>query len=119
MGETYRKSMKRNDTGSPLKGRILNTSDGEPLDLTNVTITFLMYAVDDDGVMTELVNSAATVTDAEEGEFQYNWAVGDTSTVGTHLGAFQLIFTAESNRKETYPSSGWIDIEIQPDLENA
>lgn len=109
------KSMKRNDTGPPVLGSLTSKDSGQAVDLTNVNITFIMYDVDGN----KLVNSAATVTDAEAGEFQYNWAAGDTETVGTHLAAFQLIFTDESNRKETYPSSGWINVEIQPDLEDA
>jgi hypothetical protein len=111
----HSKSIKRHDTGPPVLGKLVNKSGGQAVDLTSVTITFIMNDVDGN----ELVNSAATITDATAGEFQYNWAVGDTETVGTHLAAFQLIFTADSNRKETFPASGWINIEIQPDLDDA
>ena len=110
----YSKSMKRNDTGPPLTASLKSKSSGSAIDLTNVSIMFVMNSTA--GV--ELVNSAATVTDVDAGEFQYDWSVGDTSEIGTHLAAFQLVYTAESNRKETYPASGWINIEIQPDLEN-
>lgn len=116
----YYKSMKRNDTGPPIKGHLKSKSGGGNVDLTSVNITFIMYKINDDGTKTELVNAAATVdSPATGGTFEYDWQTGDTSEIGTHQAAFQLIFTAENNRKETYPASGWINIEIQPDLEDA
>lgn len=116
----YFKSMKRNDTGPPLKGHLISKSSGNNVDLTNVTITFIMYKINDDGTKTALVNAPATVSATPtDGTFEYDWQTGDTDVEGTHQAAFQLIFTSENNRKETYPASGWINIEIQPDLEDA
>lgn len=116
----YFRSMKRNDTGPPVKAHLVSKASGSDVDLTSVTITFVMYSINDDGTKTELVNAAATPSATPtDGTFEYDWQTGDTSVIGTHQAAFQLIFTAESNRKETYPASGWINIEIQPDLEDA
>jgi hypothetical protein len=99
---------------------VVSSSNGNAVDLTDVDATFIMYDVDEDGTKSELVNAAATVeTPATDGYVNYAWQAGDTTEIGTHLAAFELVFTAEGNRKETYPSSGWILIEIQPDLENA
>ncbi len=116
----FDRRMKRNDTGQPVRGSLTSKSTGLAVDLTNVSITFVMYLINDDGTTTEIVNASATVdTPASNGTWQYNWQVGDTEDVGTHLASFQLIFADEGDRKETYPQSGWINIEIEPDLEDA
>jgi hypothetical protein len=110
--------MKRNDTGPPIKGKLVN--NGAAVDLTGVTVTFNMYKVNDDGTTTQIVSSAATVeTPVANGKFYYDWQVGDTTDVGNHLASFELIFTADNNRKETYPNDGWIEVRITPDLENS
>jgi len=53
------------------------------------------------------------------GYVRYDWSPGDTDVVGTHGAEFDLIFTADNNRKETYPESGYIYIEIEEDLDDA
>lgn len=115
---SYIKHMKRNDTGPNIKGKLLQ--NGIAVDLTGVTVTFNMYKINDDGTTTQIVNSAGVVeTPATDGKFYYDWQVGDTTLVGNHLAAFELIFTADNNRKETYPNNGWIEVIIMPDLEDS
>jgi len=114
---SYFHRMKRNDTGPLIKGKLV--SKGQAVNLTGVNVTFNMYRINDDGTTTQVVSSAATVeTPATNGKFYYDWQAGDTLNVGNHLAEFQLVFTLDNNRKETYPNKGWIEVQIEPDLEN-
>lgn len=116
----YLKKLKRHDTGEPVRIQVINKSNSQPQDLDNVTAKFIMYQINDDGTKTELVNSAATVeTPTTDGYVRYDWSDGDTDEVGTHVAEFELIFTADNNRKETYPRTGYIYVEIEEDLDNA
>lgn len=118
MSEPYIKNMKRNDTGPPIKGLLLQ--NGSPVDLDGVTVTFNMYKINDDGTTTQIVSAAGTVeTPTTNGKFYYTWQTGDTLEVGNHLASFELIFTGDNNRKETYPTDGWIEVRIIPDLEDS
>lgn len=117
MTDSYLKPMKRHDTGEPIRVQITSQANGEPVDLTGVSGSFHMYQVNDDGSMTELVNAPASVeSPTTEGIVRYDWQVGDTTVVGLHLAEFELIF--QGSRKESYPREGYIDVSIEPDLDD-
>lgn len=61
--------------------------DGAPFDLTASTVKFQMRA---EGSSTLKVDAAATVTDAVNGEVQYDWATGNTDTVGDYVGWWRV-----------------------------
>lgn len=106
------KNMKAGDTGSPLVVQILNKSDYEPVDLTGASVDFRMFKINDDDTVTTLVDASATVETPEtEGTITYNWAAGDTDIAGNHKAQFEITFSG--GRVETFPSSGYIEINIE------
>ena len=88
------------------------------MDLTDAAvIKYLMYQVNDDGTTTELVNAEAYAeTPAISGIVRYDWTSGDTATTGSHLSEFEIEFT--DGHKETFPTRGYIEIDIESDLDN-
>ena len=44
-----KKYIKQYDRGSPVRGALTSAEDGQPVDLTNATIKFLMMQINDDG----------------------------------------------------------------------
>lgn len=117
MQPPFTRNMKRHATGPALRIQIKNKSDRLPFDLTGASVKFLMYEVEDDSTLTELVNAAATLEDAEEGLVKYEWQAGDTAEIGSHLAEFEI--TLSGGEKEVYPSKGYIAINIERDLDNA
>lgn len=113
------KKMKQYDLGTDLRGQILSENNGQPMDLTNATVKFVMRQINDDGTTTELVNSDAVIeSPPTDGSFRYEWIDGDTDVAGTHIGSFKFVFHDDNNRLETYPKQGWIYVSIEPDLSN-
>lgn len=113
-------NIKRNDTLPKPKGRIVESNVDNPGNLTAVDITgasILFIMVTDDDAKTVKVNSAATITDATNGEFEYTWAVGDTDTAGNFLGEFEITFSG--GEKITLPADDTLQIRIRNDFDNA
>ena len=116
--QQHYKQIKRNDTGPPIRAQIISDTDSNAVDLSGASVSFHMYQVNDDGTQTELVNAAAVIeTPATDGYVRYDWSSGDTETLGTHLAEFEVTYSGGS--KETYPRSGYINIRIEADLDNA
>jgi hypothetical protein len=105
-------TMKAGDLSPPLQIQLLTRSVGAPIVLTGFTVAFVMEKINDDNTVTELVNSAATITDAATGMVEYRWSGSDTAVAGTHKGRFIITETATS-KPETFPEQGYIDIEIE------
>ena len=54
-------------------------------------------------------SGAATVVNAATALVQYNWATGDTNTVGIMQAEWQVDF---SGQKMTFPNSSYINIDV-------
>jgi len=78
----------------------LQYADGTPKDLTGCTVKFLMRRTR--GALAK-VDAAAVVTDATTGAVRYDWASGDTDTVGRWQAEFEVKETA-SGKLETFPN---------------
>jgi len=116
--ENIVKTLKQYDTGEAIRVRLINTTNGQPVDLDGATITFKMYLIDDeDNSKGLVVDSAATIEDADEGLFSYVWLSGDTDTVGNHLALFNVVFSDESQKK--FPKDGYLEFRIQDALGDA
>lgn len=109
-----KRTVKRNDTGPPVRVQVCNESNGSPQDFGAVaSVSFHMTSIDG----TLKVDSAAAVeAPAEDGILRYDWAVGDTDTAGKYDAEFEVTFA--SGAKETYPADGFIEITIIEDLDN-
>lgn len=117
MSTTYERTMKRHDTGPPVRGRIINKSNGQPEDMTGGSVLFLMYSIDPvTGELTEVVNAAGVVeSPGADGRVRYDWSAGDTDVdPARYLALFEA--TTAAGRKESYPTEGYMHINIEEDL---
>jgi hypothetical protein len=117
MSRNYVKHMKKNDTGPPVRAQILSSNTGQPVDLTDATILFIMYYFEDDGARNEIVNSTAVIEDPPtDGYMRYDWQLGDTTITGNHKALFSVTFSYLT--QESYPKRGYIEIRIEDDLDD-
>lgn len=102
--------LKRNDTNYTLYYTILN-DDGSVVNLTGASVVFVM------GKKNQLItNSPATVINNATGEVKYDLKDVDTLLAGTFLGEFRVTF--DTGKAKTYPSNGYITVNITPNLNN-
>lgn len=108
-------TIKRNDTSPALEYQLQD--DGEnAIDITGFSeVSFLMrkmaastLSIDDD------TSGNVSVTDASSGLVRYNWQAADTSTAGEFEAEWEVEYSDGS--VETFPNTGFIDIEINRDL---
>lgn len=103
-------TIKQNDT-SPIFQRTLLDDAGAAVNLTTATATFKMY---DQLRTTEIISSAATITDAANGVVTYPWLAADTATEGWYWAEIEVTYADSSI--ETFPNSGYLSIKIPKEL---
>jgi uncharacterized protein YfaS (alpha-2-macroglobulin family) len=86
-------TIKQNDT-SPAIQATLKDGNGSPINLNGADVVIHMKSVD--GVLK--VNEQVTIVDADTGVVKYEWATGDTDTVGTYYVEFQVTLCRFNNR---------------------
>lgn len=91
----------------------LQRPDGTAVDLTSLTVRFMMVLAQDGTVKVAETASNVSVTDASNGQCQYDPQAVDVDTAGTYYA----YFTAEdgSSNKDTFPAkTGDFEIIILP-----
>lgn len=115
MSKNFERTLKKGDTGPPVRSQVRQKSDGKAPDWDLASVRFVMLQVDSDGGLTELVNAVAAVEApaATSGTLLYDWAPGDTDVVGRFMAFFEV--TDQAGVVESYPEEGyiWINIEIR------
>jgi len=106
---SYDATLKRGDTRHALKA-VLKDSAGNPVNLENCSVTFRMASL---GQPT-LINRVVDIHDAVAGEVWVVWAPGETDVSGVHRAEFQV--TYGDGRKETFPNTGYLSIQILGNL---
>jgi len=88
----------------------LTNNDGSAVNLTGATVTFSMRS---GPAATPKVNAGTVniVGDPALGMVRYDWAAGDTDTVGTYLATFLVTAGGET---QSYPGAGFLLVVIQP-----
>jgi hypothetical protein len=99
--------LKRGDTKVNIKATLSNESG--PVNLTDCQVRFLMS-----NRKTIVIDREAIVNDAINGLVWFVFEQEDTVAAGTFQAEFEVTFPDE--RKETFPNSGYILINIQSDL---
>jgi hypothetical protein len=92
-------TVKQNDT-SPSIQVALKDADSTAIPLEGATARFIMKLV---GGVTK-VDAAMNIVDAVNGIIQYDWATGDTDTVGVYYLEFRVTYVDGSI--ESFPNSG-------------
>ena len=102
--------IKQNDTAPILQASLKDAND-QIITLTGATVQFKMRAVSS---TTALINSSATIVDADSGSVKYEWVANDTQTAGSYFAEFQVTFAG--GRIETFPNGEYIQITILDDI---
>jgi hypothetical protein len=72
-----------------------------PVNLTGATVVFTMTR---SGETTPVINRrAAVIAQADPGVVRHDWITGDTATVGSYLGEFEVTFP--NGKIGTYPNT--------------
>jgi len=101
--------IKQNDT-SPSLEATLSDANLVPVNISAATVMLHMKAIGGDVVLDEQM----TITDVQNGVVQYDWQVGDTSTVGTYYVEFEVTYSDGSI--ETFPNTGNLSLVITREL---
>ncbi len=86
------------------------TIEGDPIDLTGATVKFILKNIASGEVFTR----NATITDAAEGEVEYQPIAADVATVGRYVAEWEITYTG--GKKQTVPEEHYINIEVKADL---
>lgn len=103
-------SVKQGDTAPLLYVGLEHDSD-TPIDLTGATVEFHMKNRDT-GVVK--VDAAGAVDSVEDVVVRYDWAVGDTDTVGWFEFEFEVTYA--DGRQETFPNTGNDLLQVKPQI---
>jgi hypothetical protein len=102
--------VKQNDT-SPSMLATLQDASGVAVDVSSATVNFYMGNINGN-----VVNSTATIVDAEAGQVRYDWVASDTANSGMYQAEFEVVYVGGT--KETFPNNDYISVVIRPDLQD-
>lgn len=106
-------SIKRGDSEPAIKAQ-LQDDEGNAVDLSNAdSVSFHMK---DPRASTVKVDAAASITDAPNGEVQYDWADdgSDTDEPGEYDAEFEVSWSGGGT--ETFPNDGFLTVGILEDI---
>ncbi len=102
--------LKRGDTRTAIRATLIGP-DGVPVDLSSATRVRWLMA---DGRRELVMDREAEVIDVAAGRVLVPFEPGDTDRVGLFMAEFEVQWS--DGRRETYPTGGYLQIEIIPDL---
>lgn len=103
-------TMKQHDL-LPEMEATLTDDEGTHPDLTSTTVRFIMT---DKASGVKKIDSPANIVDPTGGVVKYVWLLGDTDTVGTYNGEFEVEYP--DTRLETFPNGVYLTLKIFADL---
>lgn len=106
----YDFAAKQGDT-QPVWNDTLTYSDGSVANLTGASVMFVMRSMTSSTVTT---NAAATIVSPTAGTVSYTPTATDTANFGNYQGAWVVTFSGGAI--QTWPTDGYLDIWIQPNL---
>lgn len=109
IGSTF--YIKRGDRLPAISTQITDSLD-QPINLTGSSVLFVMRGPWD---TSPAISSAATIVDAAQGKVRYDWTGTQTDVPGSFRGEFRVTFAGGS--QQSFPTNGFIDIEISNDLD--
>lgn len=106
-------TIKRNDL-LPIFEAVLKDAEGNPVDLTNA-LSCVFHMRDESSVSLKIEDGVCAFNaDRSTGKVFYEWAGTDTDTSGVFLGELSVTWTG--GKIQSYPSIGYINIQIVDDL---
>jgi hypothetical protein len=109
-------TIKQHDTRPKLVAVLKDKDGAEVIDLSTVkSVKFIMRQKDKKNSEGEpKVSAECEITDAPNGVVTYTWIDGDTDTIGSFSGEFEI--TLADDGTETVPNVGFFPITIGEDL---
>jgi len=106
-------TIKRNDL-LPILEAILRDANENPVDLTDATgVVFHMR--EEAGAAMKITDGLAAIgSNPAAGQVSYAWQTDETDTSGIFLAEFEVTWTG--GKIQTYPSKGYISVEVVDDL---
>jgi hypothetical protein len=101
-------NLKSGDTLPTFKAELID-ADGSAFDLTGMDVKFY---VGQDGLIS---GESMTVVDETSGEVEYQWQETDTDGSGEYDA--EIVVTNGSGGERTFPTSGFVTITINDDLQ--
>ena len=105
----YDVTLKRGDTRHAIRA-VLKDADGDPVNLIDCQVKFKMAPL----LRPVTINRAAHIENTDAGEVWVVWVPGETDTSGIYRAEFEV--TYDDGRRETFPNTGYISIQILSDL---
>jgi len=111
----YKIKVRQNDTKPFISAVLVSNPDGIPHNLTGTTVVFSMAATIG-STSQKIKEKAVIIMNALLGQVRYVWGIGDTDTVGTYYGEFEVTFADGSiltfPERDEDGTGGYIEIEI-------
>ena len=103
----------RQNTTTPVLSQSITDANGNAVNLTGATVTFVMRALTSN---TPVVSNSShvTITNAAAGQVTYNWQAADTGMPGIYQAEFQV--TLSGGGTYAYPNDGYLEISIEQNL---
>lgn len=109
--------VKQYDTAPTLEARLLD-GDGNAVDLSGATVTFVRRAIDGVTVNYDPAINRDDGTEPLRGRVAFDWAPDDLDVPGGYYVEWQVDFAGGQGR-ETFPNDGYQTLAVIPDLGNA
>lgn len=103
-------TVKQGDTLPAVQGTCL-LPDGTAADLTDASAITFRMTPESAGLTADLAGAATATDPATSGVVEYEWQPGDTDVPGLYLAEFHVEYLDGSS--ETFPSEGYISVEVQ------
>src|SRR5688500_13812123 len=102
-------TIKQHDTHPPLDAVLTMGAPPTPVDLTGATVKLLLKTATGTATV-----GACTIVSAAAGSVRYQWVAGDTASVETFSGEFEV--TWGDGKITTFPNDGYFTVVVKPDL---
>lgn len=102
-------TLKQHDTWPPIEATL--SDQHGPLDLTGATVKLILKTA---GGSPTTVIGACTLVSPSSGIVEYVWVVGDTATVNTYQGEFEI--TWPDSTVSTVPNDSYFAVAVIADL---
>lgn len=102
--------IKQNDTSPALQITCQDYNENS----VNVAGSTVRFHMRNKATGVATVDEAGSVVDGANGVVKYTWQAGDTDTVGTFQGEFEITYS--DNTVETFPNNGFITVVVLDDI---
>lgn len=106
--------LKQNDTFPPLEAKLkeVKAAKEQAIDLSTAEKVKIVLKLK--GAGGTVIEGECTILPGKEGEIEYEWATGDTKTIGIYEVEFKIQWAP--GKIESAPNSSYDEIEIQAAL---